>query len=150
MLAPMFIRFAHVNDGCFACLHTARSVAGSDGGGASSSFCGWNGGASSHGVYEPSHGSMVPGNVGIATLENSSAGIVRRAGNLMKLMGRTGRMNRDLINLKNPLRAGHAAGSIRLPHGSHIRTTGRSTAGDRGACDSLRAHVARGGLALDA
>jgi len=93
---------------------------------------------------------MVPGNVGIATLENSSAGIVRRAGNLMKLMGRTGRMNRDLINLKNPLRACHAAGSIRLPHGSQIRTTGRSTAGDRGACDSLRAHVARGGLALDA
>ena len=93
---------------------------------------------------------MVPGNVGIATLEKSSAGIVRRAGNLMKLMGRTGRMNRDLINLKNPLRACHAAGSIRLPHGSHIRTTGRSTAGDRGACDSLRAHVARGGLAFDA
>ena len=93
---------------------------------------------------------MVPGNVGIAALENSPAGIVRRAGNLMKHMGRTGRMNRDLMNLKNLMRVCHAAGSIRLTHGSQIRTTGRSSAGDRGACDSLRAHVARGGLALDA
>ena len=93
---------------------------------------------------------MVPGNVGIATLENIAAGIVRRAGNLMKHMGRTGRMNRDLMNLKNLMRASHGAVSIRLTHGSKIRTSGRSTAGDRGACDSLRAHVACSGVALDA
>jgi hypothetical protein len=58
-------------------LHTARGVAGSDGGCASSSFCGWNGGASSHGVYEPSHRSMVPGNVGIAMVAGVLRGVIR-------------------------------------------------------------------------
>jgi hypothetical protein len=56
----------------------------------------------------------------------------------------------DPLNAMNPLQACHAAGSIRLTHGSKVRTTGRSTAGDRGACYALRAHVACGGLALDA
>lgn len=56
----------------------------------------------------------------------------------------------DPLNHMNPLRACHAAGSIRLTHGSKVRTTGRSSAGDRGACDSLRAHVARGGVAFNA
>ena len=77
MLAAMFIRFTHVNDGCLACLHAARGVAGSDGGGASSRIYGWNGGASSHDVYEPSHGSMVPGNVGIAVVAGGLTGVIR-------------------------------------------------------------------------
>ena len=76
------------------------------------------------------------------------------AGNLLKILNVLSLLNLlnllMLVNLLNPLRACHAAGSIRLTHGSKVRTTGRSSAGDRGACDSLRAHVARGGLALDA
>ena len=127
MLAAVFISFAHVDDGCFACLHTARGIAGGDGEGARCGACVWNGGGGCHGVYEPRRGWMVPGNVAIATREGGLAG-----------------------NGLNPMRARHGAGSIRLTHGSQIRTTGRSTAGDRGACDSLRAHVARGGLAFDA
>jgi hypothetical protein len=79
------------------------------------------------------------------------------AGNLLKILNVLSLLSLlnllnllKLVNLLNPLQACHAAGSIRLPHGSQIRTTSRSTAGDRGACDSLWAHVARGGLALDA
>jgi hypothetical protein len=68
----------------------------------------------------------------------------------MNRVGRIGRMNRDLLDLTRLMRASHGAGSIRLTHGSKVRTTGRSTAGDRGACYVLRAHVACGGLALDA
>ena len=127
MLAAVFISFAHVNDGCFACLHTARGIAWGDGGGARSGGGGWNGGVSAHGVYESRPESMVPGNVVIATRE------VGLPGNRVNLM-----------------RARHGAGSIRLTHGSKVRTTGRSTAGDRGACYSLRSHVACGGVALDA
>ena len=77
MLAAIFIGLAHINDACFACLHTARGVAGSDGGSAGSRICGWNGGASSHDVYEPSHGSMVPGNIGIAMVAGGLTGVIR-------------------------------------------------------------------------
>jgi len=142
MLAAVFISFAHINNGCFACLHTARGIARSDGGGARITACGWNDGAGRHGVYESRQESMVPGNVGIAAREGGLARIVRGAGNPVNPVNSVHRMNL--------MRARHGAGSIRLTHGSKVRTTGRSTAGDRGACDSLRSDVACGGLALDA
>ena len=77
MLAAVFISFAHVNDGCFACVRKARGIVGSDIGGARSRAGDWSDGTGRHRVYESRQELMVPGNVGVATLEVGTDGNIR-------------------------------------------------------------------------